>query len=42
MTNRTPANLRLELIVMFLSSVSQNKKQGYLLLDETTVASAEN
>lgn len=27
---------------MFLSSVSQNKKQGYLLLDEAFVASASN
>lgn len=27
---------------MFLSSVNQNKKQGYLLLDETTVAAASD
>ena len=27
---------------MFLSSVNQNKKQGYLLLDETTVASSSD
>ena len=27
---------------MFLSSVNQYKKQGYLLLDETTVAAASD